>query len=70
MTIYENLHYQYLSGYLAEEHWQKDLAEMRCELSLPYYREVVKYLEFRTTFQAIIDEILAEVRVNPSNCWE
>lgn len=70
MTMFENLHYQYLRGYLPEEHWQKDLAEMRCVLSLPFFSEAVKYQEFRQTFQDVIDDIVAEVSANPSNCWE
>ena len=69
MTMFENLHFQYVLGYLPEEHWQKDLAEMHCLLSLPINQELVGYVELRESFQAVVDEILAEVAVNPSDCW-
>ena len=70
MTIYENLHYQYESGYLSKEHWDKNLNELRCMLSLPYFREVVSYNEYRESFRSVIDKMTAEVVSKPSDCWE
>ena len=70
MTMFENLHFQYTLGFLPEEHWEKNLAEIRCTLSLPYHRDLVKYYEWHKSFQAVVDEIVAEVAINPSNCWD
>jgi len=70
MTMFENLHFQYVLGYLPKEHWEKDLAELECNLSLPYYRETIKYVELRKSFRAVVDEIIARVTRNPSSCWQ
>ena len=70
MTMFENLHFQYVRGYLRREHWEKNLGELECVLSLPYYRETIEYMELRKSFQAVVDEIIARVTVNPSRCWE
>jgi hypothetical protein len=70
MTMYENLHFQYVLGYLPREHWEKNVAEIRCTLSLPLYRELVKYYQWRKSFQDVVDQIVAKVATDPSNCWE
>jgi len=70
MTMFENLHFQYVRGYLPREHWEKNLAELECVLSLQYYRETIEFMEFRKSFQAVVDETIARVTINPSSCWE
>jgi hypothetical protein len=70
MTLLENHHFQFESGYLPLEHWEKNLADLRCNLSPPMFREITNYWNWRSSFQAVIDEFSAEVVTNPSNCWE
>ena len=68
MLMYGNHHYQYEMGYLPEEHWSRNLSERKCNLSLPYYAELVIDWEFRDSFQVIVDDILSVVASDPSNC--
>lgn len=70
MTMMENLHYQYELGYLPGEHWEKDVADMRCLLSHPYYREMLNWFNGRKSFQAVLDKIAADAARNPSDCWD
>ncbi len=35
MTLFENNHQQYEMGFLREEHWQRNVAELKCKFELP-----------------------------------
>jgi len=70
ISNYENLHYQYLLGFLPEEHWLKSLRDIKCVLSLPLNRTLLKGWEYRDSFQQIVDEILDEIEESPSACWD
>ena len=70
ITMLENHHFQVEAGYLPDEHWEKNLNELRCELSLPLFREMIDYWEWRPSFKAVIDEIKADVVTNPIDCWK
>jgi len=70
METFENNHYQYTAGFLGEEHWQKNLLQLHCLFSHSIYQELWDANEFRSSFAALVDRILQDVRNNPSDCWE
>lgn len=69
LMIMENNHVQYQAGYLSEEHWQRNLNEMRCTLSVPLFREIAENWPFRESFSAVIDNVLQEISTDSENCW-
>jgi len=38
LVHWENIHYQYMSGFVSEEHWQTQLSDMRQLMPLPTFR--------------------------------
>ena len=68
MTLYENQHQQYELGFLPEEHWAKNVVEIRCMVAQPLFRNLAKVWAFRASFEAIIDELIAEVTADPGDC--
>lgn len=70
ITMFENLHFQYLSGFLPEEHWSRNLEDINCMMSLPAYRTIIEEWNFRDSFQSLLDRAIDEARQNPSDsCW-
>lgn len=69
VSMWENQHFQYLSGFLPEEHWAKNLSEMHCMFSSPLYRYLLDGWDFRNSFQEIVDSAEKRAIENPSNCW-
>ena len=69
ILMYENQHQQYLMGFLPEEHWSRNLAELHCLLSLPLHRNLLAAWPRRLSFQSIVDEIREEAIANPEDCW-
>ena len=53
LTMIENNHLQYQAGFLPEEHWERNLAEVECILTVPLFREIVAGWPFRASFAAI-----------------
>ena len=70
MTVYENHHFQFETGYLPKEHWDRNLSGLRCYFALPYAREAIANWEWRESFQQVIDETTASALSNPSDCWQ
>jgi hypothetical protein len=70
MDIYENNHYQFNSGFLDEEHWQKNLAQLRCIFSQPIYQEFWVPKDYRKSFAVLIDGIVQDAKKAPSDCWK
>ena len=69
LQMIENNHIQYQAGYLLEEHWQRNLDEMRCTLSVPFSQKVAVGWPFRESFAALIAEVLQEISTETENCW-
>ena len=65
VVMVENHHYQYLSGFLPEEHWLRNVTEMRCAFSIPLNRDLIKGWTFRASFQKVLDEIIADAESDP-----
>jgi len=62
MTLYENQHQQYELGFLPEEHWAKNLEEIRCMVAQPLFRNLSQVWTFRASFESVIDELIADPR--------
>ena len=69
LLIIENNHIQYLAGFLPEEHWQGNLADIRCILTVPLFRDVAQAWTFRQSFDQVIAAALKEVPIGAENCW-
>ena len=70
MGVYENHHFQFEAGYLPKEHWERNIAGLRCYFALPYAKEAIANWEWRESFQQVIDETIASNESNPSDCWQ
>jgi hypothetical protein len=66
---WENQHYQFASGFLPEEHWQKSFEDMHCMFSSSIYRGLLEGWGFRPSFQKILDEAKKGAAENPNDCW-
>jgi len=69
LTMIENNHVQYLAGFLSDEHWERNLDEVRCMLTVPLFREVATGWAFRDSFDAVISEVLQEIPEGTDGCW-
>ena len=69
ILMYENHHQQYQMGFLPEEHWSTNLAELHCLFSLPLHRNLLAPWIRRASFQALVDEIREDAIADPENCW-
>ena len=68
VVMTENHHYQYEAGFLPEDHWARNLAELRCAFTDPLNRELIGSWKFRASFQSVLDEIIAEAASNSGAC--
>lgn len=69
MVQFENNHLQYKMGFLSEEHWQRNIAELECLFALPEHRQMMRYAAFRDSFQEVIDVIINEASNSRVDCW-
>jgi len=60
---WENVHYQYQMGFVTEEHWDTQLADMRRRLPVPSYRLVYNSSpeSWRSSFRESIEQIYQEI---------
>jgi hypothetical protein len=68
LTMLENNHLQYQQGFLSEEHWQRNLDELRCQVTVPFLREIATAWPLRDSFDAVIAEVIRESQPD-DNCW-
>jgi len=62
MIHLENVHYQYQQGFVSQEHWDTQLAEMRGALSDPSFRVAFgNPAMWRASFAKIIKELYEEI---------
>ena len=70
LTLIENNHLQYLWGYLSQEHWQKNLEELECLFTVPFFREVPPEWNFRESFMEVISDVMQKIPpADAENCW-
>lgn len=70
MDTLENNEYQFRSGFLSEDHWLKNVDQLRCRFSQPIYREFWEPYEYRKSFAELVNGIIRDAELNPSDCWE
>jgi hypothetical protein len=68
LTLMENNHLQFQAGFLSEEHWQRNLLELHCLLTVPLFREMASDWDFRESFKRVISDVMQEVQ-GDENCW-
>jgi hypothetical protein len=70
MTMFENNHRQYEMGFLGEEHWQRNVAELRCTFEFPLNRQMTENWFYRESFNNVINEVIDQSSQNRSGCWD
>ena len=65
LVMVENHHYQYQSGFLPEDHWLRNVIEMKCVFSIPFNRGLINGWQFRASFQSVLDEIIVDAEADP-----
>jgi len=70
LMMIENNHFQYQSGFLSEEHWQRNLNELKCTFELPFYREMLFGFSFRDSFLLVLKDVINQSINDPSGCWD
>ena len=68
--MFENNHQQYEMGFLSEEHWQRNVAELKCKFELPLNRQMMENWFYRESFMNVIEEIVDQVSENNTGCWD
>lgn len=69
LTVLENNHLQYESGFLSQEHWQRNIEELECILTIPLFREVALGWDFRQSFKEVVAGVIEKVSIDAENCW-
>lgn len=69
LAMIENNHLQYEAGFLPAEHWQRNLDELRCNLTVPLFREVTAFSALRESFHAVIEDVIRQLPEDAGNCW-
>ena len=70
LTVFENNHFQYEMGFLPEEHWRKNQADLDCRLSEPVFISMAEEWSARGSFRAVLDETIERGRQAAQSCWE
>ena len=69
-TMFENNHRQYEMGYLSEEHWQRNIAEIKCYLNVPLEKEFIMQWHFRSSFMNLLNNVIRENAEHAPDCPE
>ena len=69
LSIYENNHFQYEMGYLPEEHWQRNLKEIDCQMTEPFFSELAENWWARESFKFVLNASIERGRNTTENCW-
>jgi len=69
LTTMENNQLQFTQGFLSEEHWQRNMQELHCILSVPLFRGIAAGWDFRDSFKKVISDALQAIPPDAENCW-
>ena len=69
MTMWENNHHQFEMGFLSEEHWQRNLRELKCTLDSPFRRQLIAGWQYRESFMNLIEQISEQATDSDGDCW-
>ena len=69
MVMWENSHYQYLLGYLPEEHWNRIRADIKKGLDDPLWGQTLQMRKYfmRASFRAVVEDIERELAAEAVN---
>lgn len=69
LTMIENNHWQYQAGFLPEEHWERNLRELYCAMTVPFLREIVMGWSWRASFAVELSKIAADMPDDEEDCY-
>ena len=69
LTVFENNYFQYEMGFLPEEHWQKNLRELDCRLTEPFFVVLAEGWEAQDRFRSVLDTAIGNGRNSTASCW-
>lgn len=69
LTMLENNQLQLHQGFLSEEHWQRNMDELNCILTVPLFREIATGWDFRDSFEQVVSDTLQKMPPDAENCW-
>ena len=69
LVMLENNQLQFRQGFLSDEHWQRNMRELHCMLTVPLFREIASGSEFRDSFKRVIADTLRDIPPDAENCW-
>jgi len=69
VTMLENNYHQFRSGFLPEEHWQRNLSELKCTLSSPVRRKMIMSWPYSESFTNVLRQITEEFDDRQEDCW-
>ena len=61
VALMQNSHYQYVQGFLDEEHWRSVRFLIKQQLRTPIGRELLYDDQIRPSFKLVVDEIAQEI---------
>ena len=70
MTMFENNHQQYEMGFLSDEHWNRNVAELKCTFELPVNQQMMRNWFYRESFNNLIKEIIDQDSEDRTGCWD
>jgi len=69
LTIFENNYFQYEMGFLPEEHWQKNLADIDCRMTEPFFSAIAESWSTRESFRLVLSASIERGRRAANSCW-
>jgi hypothetical protein len=69
LSIMENNHYQYETGFLTETQWSQVVDELKCALSEPAIRNFAQGFHTRHSFKAVLEELIEQAKGSSRSCW-
>jgi len=69
VTMFENNYRQFEAGFLPEDHWRRNLNELKCTLSSPVRRQIIMSWQFSESFTNVMRQITEEFDGRQEDCW-
>jgi hypothetical protein len=69
LALLENNYLQFEAGFLTPEHWQGNLNELDCILTVPLFRDTASDWNYRESFRNVLSDAMQEISDDAENCW-
>lgn len=68
-NFYENIHFQYINGFIDDEHWAKTRRGLKAILGTEFSRSVFRSHDssWRATYLALVEELISEIDAEEAN---